>query len=125
MWNFKAKSLHMMLALSFVTVPAIPLPSKSSTYHFTLKLYDGRTGRQIRWMPVPYLFLGNQHDLEAARRKLNIVGELHTDVNDIDPAQLRVWIDYLQRDCRFQSEQDQNQARTFTYDGKTLAMLPS
>jgi hypothetical protein len=121
---FTVKAAIILIAANFFTASATPSAPTSSTYHFTLKIYDGRTGHQVRWMPVPYIFAGNQSDFEAAKRKLDFFGEVNVDINNPDPAQVKVWIDFLQRDCRFQSE-DQGRAIVFTFDGKTMAMLPS
>jgi len=125
MRRFSIKASITLIAASLLTARAVPLTPKSSTYHLTLKIYDGKTGHQVRWMPVPYIFVGNQKDFEASKRKLDFLGAVNVDISDPDAAQVKVWIDFLQRDCRFPSEQDQRRAIIFTFDGKTMAMLPS
>jgi hypothetical protein len=85
----------------------------------TVKIRNGKTGRPI-WLASPYVFLGKsdpQH-FEESYRRTKLWSDAHVDVSGVTPREIRVWIDFTHRDCRF-AEGD-NRFRTFDFRGKTL-----
>jgi hypothetical protein len=110
------------LALSFVYAQS---PVKRS---ITIKLLNGKTGRPIWWRGSPYIFVGEAinegaSNLEARAKVTNFLGEVKIDVTGAHPPLVKVWVDFISRDCRF--SQSQAQPKSFTYSGSTLQALPT
>lgn len=100
------------------------LPAKQS---ITVKLVNGKTGHPIWWRGNPYVFVGpaiyeNPVNLETAAKRTNFHGEVKVDVTGAVPPEVKVWVDFIHRDCRFQ---DPQQARVFTFGGSTMKTLPA
>jgi len=55
--------------------------------------------------------LRNAEDLERASKRTNFHGEVKVDVTGANPPEVKVWVDFISRDCRFTDQQ----ARPFTY----------
>ena len=85
----------------------------------TVKIRNGKTGAPI-WLASPYVFLGNPdpQNFEESRRKTKLWGDAHVDVTGVQPREVRVWVDFIHRDCRFAA--GDNRFRTFDFGGKTL-----
>ena len=116
-----------VLATSLLIVP-IRAFAQGPRKTITLKLLNGETGHPVRWRGSPYVFLGNQandsENFEDRGKRTNLSGELKIDVTGAIPAVVKVWVDFLHRDCRF-PESKASSTRTFTYSGSTLAALPT
>jgi hypothetical protein len=85
----------------------------------TVKIRNGKTGRPI-WLALPYVFLGKpdpQH-FEESYRRTKLWSDARVDVGGVAPREIRVWIDFIHRDCRF-AEGD-NRFRIFDFGGNTL-----
>jgi hypothetical protein len=93
-------------------------PAKSHQ-QIIVKVLNGKTGRRI-WFASPYVFVGttDPRQLENSYRRTRFWGDAHVDVSAAQPRQVRVWVDFIQRDCRYGD--DFNQFRVFDYGGNTL-----
>jgi hypothetical protein len=90
----------------------------------TVKIRNGKTGRPI-WLASPYVFLGkpDPQKFQESYRRTKLWNDAHVDVSGIAPREVRVWIDFIHRDCRF-AEGD-NRFRTFDLGGSTLSGIGS
>lgn len=97
---------------------AASAPAKSHQ-QIIVKVLNGKTGRRI-WFASPYVFVGttDPRQLENSYRRTRFWGDAHVDVSAAQPRQVRVWVDFIQRDCRYGD--DFNQFRVFDYGGNTL-----
>ena len=90
-----------------------------SRQQIIVKIRNGETGRPI-WFASPYIFLGtaDPRQLENSYKRTRFWGDAHVDVSATQPRQVRVWVDFIQRDCRYGS--NFKQLRVFDYSGNTL-----
>ena len=90
----------------------------------TIKIRNGKSGLPI-WLASLYVFVGNASpsQLEEARRPTKFWSDAHVDIATADSRQLRVWVDFIHRDCRFVD--GENKFRTFDYSGNTLNGIPT
>src|SRR5215472_8435580 len=93
-------------------------PAKSHQ-QIIVKIRNGKTGRPI-WFASPYVFLGttDPQQLENSYRRTRFWGDAHVDVSAPQPRQVRVWVDFIQRDCRYGG--NFKQFLVFDYAGNTL-----
>lgn len=98
--------------------------TQSGRERIEVRIRNGRTGRPI-WYASPYVFLGTP-DVKSFResyRRTRFWSDARVDVTGVEPRQVRVWVDYIDRDCRY-SATDLS-TRTFDFAGRTLSQLPS
>jgi hypothetical protein len=89
-------STVLLLNLPLQTIAAQTLPKQSKI--LTLRLLNGKTGRPIWWRGSPDVYLGTSS--VPIRRKTNLLGEEKIDVRDADERKLKVWVDFIEKDCR-------------------------
>ncbi len=85
----------------------------------TVKIRDGKSGLPI-WLASPYVFVGktDPQKFKDSYRRTKLWGDAHVDVSGSDPREVKVWVDFIHRDCRFP---DGSQPyRTFDFAGNTL-----
>ena len=82
-----------------------------------VKIRNADTGLPI-WLASPYVFVGKAEPqrFRDSYRRTKLWGDAHVDVTGADPKEVRVWIDFIHRDCRFPD----GQYRTFDFGGTTL-----
>jgi hypothetical protein len=102
--------------------PAVAPPDQrgpGQPQQITVKIRNGKTGRPI-WFASPFVFLGepDPKNFEASHRRTKWWSDAHVDVSGVTPREVRVWIDFIHRDCRF-AEGD-NRFRAFDFGGNTL-----
>jgi hypothetical protein len=125
-WRTTALRLFLVLGL-FAQSHSGPYSIAESTdqttptphQQITVKIRDGKTGGAI-WLASPYVFLGKsdpQH-FEGSHRRTKLWNDARVDVSGIAPREIRVWIDFIHRDCRFAD--GDNRFRTFDFGGNTL-----
>jgi hypothetical protein len=88
----------------------------------TIKIRDGKTGFPT-WLASPYVFLGqtDPQRFTDSYRRTKLWGDAHVDVKGITPREMKVWVDFIHRDCRF-AESD-TKYRVFDFGGNTLRGL--
>ncbi len=92
-----------------------PKPLKT----ITVRIRNGKNGLPI-WLASPYVFVGeiDPERFMDSYRRTRLWGDAHVDIAGADPRQVRVWIDFIDRDCRYP---DRNQRYlTFDFAGNTL-----
>jgi len=94
-------------------------PPAKPHQRITVKIRNGKTGRAI-WIASPYVFLGNidPQNFEDSYRRTKFWGDARVDVSAAQPRKVRVWIDFIDRDCRYGD--DFKQFLVFDYAGRTL-----
>jgi hypothetical protein len=83
----------------------------------TVKIRNGRTGLPI-WLASPYVYVGRvdpQHMAES-RRKTAFWSDAHVDVTGANPRKVTVWVDFVDRDCRFATSDGAMYAADFDLD---------
>jgi hypothetical protein len=125
---WRTTTLRFFLVLGFFTQShsgpysiAKPTGQTTGTPHqqITVKIRNGKTGGAI-WLASPYVFLGKpdpQH-FEESHRRTKLWSDARVDVSGVAPREIRVWIDFIHRDCRFAD--GDNRFRTFDFGGNTL-----
>ncbi len=93
--------------------------SVSASQQITVKIRNGKTGLPI-WLASPYVFLGTTDPARYmdSYRRTKLWGDAKMDVSGTSPREVRVWIDFLHRDCRYPEGEDRY--RTFDFAGNTL-----
>lgn len=93
-------------------------PAKSHQ-QIIVKIRNSKTGTPI-WFASPYVFLGtaDPQQFESSYRRTRFWGDAHVDVSATQPRQVRVWVDFIQCDCRYGS--NFKQFLIFDYAGNTL-----
>ncbi len=75
----------------------------SSTTHqqIVVRVRNGKTGLPI-WLASPYVFLGKTDPQNSADsyRRTKLWGDAKVDVTGTSPREVRVWVDFVHRDCR-------------------------
>ncbi len=108
------------IPLAQQTTSQVPATSEARPAEkITVKIRDGKSGLPI-WLASPYVFVGKtdpQKFMDSYRRT-KLWGDAHVDVSGADPREVRVWVDFIHRDCRF-PDGNQNY-RTFDFAGNTL-----
>ena len=89
-----------------------------------VKIRNGKTGSPI-WFASPYVFLGNAgpEKLDDSYRRTRFWGDAHVDVSATQPREVRVWVDFIDRDCRYGD--DFRRFQVFDYAGRTLRNTPA
>ncbi len=93
-------------------------PAKSHL-QIIVKIRNGKIGVPI-WVASPYVFLGNtdpQKYMDSYRRT-EWWADAHVDVSAAQPREVRVWVDYIDRDCRYGD--DFKRFLIFDFAGNTL-----
>lgn len=87
-----------------------------------VKIRNGNSGLPV-WLASPYVFVGKTDPayLEDSHRRTRAWGDARVDVTGADPREVRVWVDFIHRDCRFAD--GDNRLRTFDLAGNTLRGL--
>jgi hypothetical protein len=85
----------------------------------TVKIRNGNTSRPI-WLASPYVFLGNPdpNHFQESYRRTKFWNDARVDVTGVMPREVRVWVDFINRDCRFAD--GDTRFRTFDFGGNTL-----
>jgi len=116
--------LLLLFALASCTLCGLSAQQASSPpvkprQQIIVKIRNGKTGRPI-WIASPYVFLGNAdpQNFEDSYRRTKFWGDAHVDVSATQPREVRVWVDFIERDCRYGD--DFKQFLVFDYAGKTL-----
>jgi hypothetical protein len=88
-----------------------------------VQIRNGKTGRPI-WYASPYVFLGSPDvkKFEQSYRRTKFWADARVDVTRAEPREARVWVDFIERDCRYAA--DFNDFRTFDFGGRTLRNMP-
>jgi hypothetical protein len=60
---------------------------------------------------------------EKSYRRTRFWNDARVDVNGVEPRQVRVWVDYVDRDCRYAA--GDVSTRIFDFAGGTLSRLPA
>lgn len=103
--------LRMRAALSFALVSCTlgGLNAQQSTaplskvhQQIIVKIRNAKTGRPL-WIASPYVFLGSPdpQKVEKSYRRTKFWGDAHVDVSATQPREVRVWVDFIERDCRY------------------------
>ncbi len=87
----------------------------------TVKIRNGKTGLPV-WVASPYVFLGRiaPQDFEKSHRRTELWNDAHVDVTGVNPPEVRIWEDFISRDCRFDDKDKADKFRTFDSGGNTL-----
>jgi hypothetical protein len=85
----------------------------------TVRIRNGNTGLPI-WIASPYVFLGraDPQDFEKSYRRTKFWSDARVDVSGLTPREVRVWVDFIHRDCRFPA--GDNRFSFFDFAGNTL-----
>jgi hypothetical protein len=88
----------------------------------TIKIRSAKTGLPL-WEASPYVFFGRAEpqQLEQSRQLTKLWSDTHVDVTGVSPREVRVWIDFIHRDCR--DDSDDIKMRIFDMDGKALERI--
>ena len=121
---FRKTELLLLFALVSCTLGGLSAQQASSTpvkphQQIIVKIRNGKTGRPI-WIASPYVFLGNTdpQNFKDSYRRTKFGGDAHVDVSATQPREVRVWVDFIERDCRYGD--DFKQFLVFDRAGKTL-----
>jgi hypothetical protein len=81
-------------------LPASELPASlpASAKTIKVKILNGKTGLPVWWLASPFVYVGSS-TAQVAKRG-NLLGEATIDVSQADSPVVRVWVDYIDRDCR-------------------------
>ena len=116
--------LLLLFALASCTLGGLSAQQASSPpvkphQQIIVKIRNGKTGRPI-WIASPYVFLGktDPQNFEDSYRRTKFWGDARVDVSATQPREVRVWVDFIERDCRYGD--DLKQFLVFDYAGKTL-----
>jgi len=87
----------------------------------TVRIRNGKTGLPI-WVASPYVFLGktDPQNFEKSHRRTELWNDAHVDVTGVNPPEVRIWEDFINRDCRFGDKDRGDKFRTFDFGGNTL-----
>ncbi len=118
------KLLSFLLLLLTPALTAGTAPKKEQIF---IIFYDGRTGHRIFSLRGVSVFLGRNAietitDPFPFNRRTDIFGKATIDVRGVQPRQMRVWVDFIDRDCRY--EQSKAPPLSFSYTGSTWSALP-
>ena len=121
-----ASAVRLAVFLSVCSAAYSQPPAKSHpSQRIVVKIRNGNTGFPV-WLASPYVFVGDtdpQKFIDSYRRT-KLWGDAHVDVDGATPPEVKVWVDFIHRDCRYASVDRNYQtdpART-TYDiAKILA----
>jgi hypothetical protein len=94
-------------------------PLSKAHQQIVVKIRNAKTGRPL-WIASPYVFLGSPdpRKLEESYRRTRFWGDAHVDVSATQPREVRVWVDFIQRDCRYGD--NFKRFLIFDYAGNTL-----
>jgi hypothetical protein len=109
-----------LLPASICSSARSQVPTSSTTHQqIIVRIRNGKTGLPI-WLASPYVFLGktDPQSFTNSYRRTKFWGDAKVDVTGTSPREVRVWVDFLHRDCRV-SESDPTY-RGFDYAGHTL-----
>ena len=98
----------------------LPSPAEPhSSQQIVVRIRNGRTGLPI-WLASPYVFVGQTDPKKfyESYRRTKLWGDAHVNVTGAAPREVKVWVDFIHRDCRFAAT-DQSH-RTFDFAGNTL-----
>ena len=91
-----------ILALLLLKGFGRPQPNASSSLvtsrHITVQLVNGKSGLPVWWLGSPYVYVGSSN--EPIKRRTNLAGEETIDVTSADQLTIRVWVDFIDKDCR-------------------------
>ncbi len=95
------------------------LAGSHPSQQIVVKIRNGKTGLPI-WLASPYVFVGetDPQKFRDSYRRTKLWGDARVDVNGANPREVKVWVDFIHRDCRFPAV-DQSY-RTFDFAGNTL-----
>ena len=121
---FRIPAVALLFALASCSLGGLNAQQSAGSHakphqQIVVRIRNGKTGMPI-WVASPYVFLGNtdpQKDIESYRRT-EWWGDAHVDVSAAQPREVRVWVDYIDRDCRY--EDDFKRFLTFDFAGNTL-----
>jgi hypothetical protein len=112
----------LLMSSPFGKVPAAQSPAKAEVaehQQITVKIRNGKTGRPI-WLASPYVFLSypDPNHFQESYRRTKLWSDARVDVTGVSPREVRVWVDFIQRDCRF--PEGDKRFRAFDFGGTTL-----
>ena len=83
----------------------------------TVKVRNGKTGLPV-WLASPYVYVGKVDTLHMAEshRKTAFWSDAHVDVTGANPRSVTVWVDFVDRDCRFATSDGAMYAADFDLD---------
>jgi hypothetical protein len=116
--------LASILAISALQAPAQSAAQASGPHQqIVIQIRNGKTGRPV-WYASPYVFLGSPDakKFEQSYRRTKFWADAHVDVAGAEPREVRVWVDFIDRDCRYAA--NFNDFRTFDFGGRTLRQMP-
>ncbi len=94
----------LFVLFGWVSAPFEDHSAQQKPRFVTIKVRNGRTGLPV-WIASPYVFLGNASgtypDSEKSYRRTAFWNDAKVDVTNVSPPELRVWKDFISRDCRF------------------------
>lgn len=84
-----------------------------------VKIRDGKSGLPI-WLASPYVFVGktDPERFMDSYRRTRLWGDAHVDTAGANPREIKVWVDFVHRDCRYPDGMQAYQ--TFDFAGNTL-----
>ena len=117
---------YAILILSFTVLlfPLLASDQAQTPHQIEIHIRNGDTGRPI-WYASPYVFLGTAdvNDFARSYRRTRFWNDAHVTVDGVAPREVRVWVDFIDRDCRYAP--NDKSMRTFDFAGKTLSRIPA
>jgi hypothetical protein len=121
---FRKTAVALLFALASCTLGGLNAQQATASrakphQQIIVKVRNGKTGMPI-WVASPYVFLGTtdpQKYMDSYRRT-ELWTDAHVDVSAAHPREVRVWIDYIDRDCRYGD--DFKRFLVFDFAGNTL-----
>ena len=121
---FRKTAVALLFALATCTLGGLNAQQATASraephQQIIVKVRNGKTGMPL-WIASPYVFLGNPdpQKLEESYRRTKFWGNAHVDVSATQPREVRVWVDFIERDCRYGD--DFKQFLVFDFAGNTL-----
>jgi hypothetical protein len=114
----------LLISILQATLPLQPaLPTDTSRSQITIEIRNGKTGGPV-WIASPYVFLGtpDPNKFEESYRRTKFWSDAHVDVSGVEPREVRVWVDFTDRDCRYAG--DYKDFQMFYFGGETLKRMP-
>jgi len=107
-----------------VLLPSGAVNANAPLHQIEVRIRNGKTGRPI-WYASPYVFLGaaDAAQFETSRRRTKFWNDAHVNIDGVEPREVRVWVDFIERDCRYAA--NDSSMRTFDFAGKTLSRIPA
>lgn len=122
--NIRLIALGLILVISLLQTSSPSAAQASSLHqHIVVQIRNGKTGRAI-WIASPYVFLGSPDisKFDESYRRTKFWSDARVDVTGTEPREVRVWVDFIDRDCRYST--DVKDYRSFDYGGRTLRNMP-